>query len=143
MAKPIAHDWIEEVSPEDVRKMIERTFAFLVTDHSFQPPVDTSINTMVIALSYSGANLAIEPLVDRKDCFVETSIVRLDDGSRPEGWKIDSNGEQFMTRLFEAAWDRDVKSSLCKSAPDSPEATLQSLLDAEVTLLQELSLIHI
>jgi|GEM_PF-3896421 len=57
MAKPATYDWVTKVTPEDVRKMIERTFEFLVSDNSFQKPVDCSINTMVIAVSYAGKHL--------------------------------------------------------------------------------------
>jgi hypothetical protein len=137
MAKPGTDDWVNGVTPDDVRKMIERTFAFLVSDHSFREPVDCSINTMVIALSYAGNTLSIEPHVDRRDCFVETCIVRLESGSRPEGWKIDEEGQQFMQRLFEAAWDRDVKRADTKHSSNSPEEKLQSLLDAEVAMLRQ------
>lgn len=137
MSKPNAHDWVNDVTPDDVRKMIERTFAFLVSDHSFQSPIDRSINTMVIGLSYSGNHLAIEPSVDRKDVFVETCVVRLKNGSRPERWKIGDDGDQIMTRLFEAAWDRGYKSPKSNDSPNSPQDTLQSLLDVEVTMLRE------
>ena len=136
MAKAISHDWVDGVDPEEVRKMIERTFAFLVSEFSFRPPEDQSINTMVIALSYSRNHLAIEPLVDRKDRFVEICVVRLNGGERPEGWKIDNKGDQFMTRLFEAAWDRGLKRSDPPSPPTSPQEALQALLDEEVSMLR-------
>ncbi len=117
--------------------MIESTFAFLVKDYSFLPPKDRSISTMVISLSYCGRKIVIEPLVDRKDQFVETCIVQLKDGERPQGWKLDDNDHQFMTRLFEAAWDRGVNRLERKAVPASPREYLQSLLDDEADLLRQ------
>jgi len=137
MAKPKKQVWIGEVSPSDIRKMIDRTFSFLVSDYSFRKPTDISINTLMIGYSYSGHNLAIEPVVDRKDGFVETGIVRLNRGIRPKGWEIDDKGEQFKTRLFVAAWDRKLMRTAPVHLPESPEDMLQSLLDAEVATLRD------
>ncbi|MCP3930375.1 MAG: hypothetical protein GY705_14885 [Bacteroidetes bacterium] len=137
MTKLYPHKWVDGVQPDEVRGMIERTFGFLETSHGFEKPVDRSISTMVIALSYRGQRIAIEPLVDRKDCFVETCIVQLKDGRRPEGWKVDDEGHQFMTRLFEAAWDRGVKHDRDNAKPATPHEQLQSLLDQEVMILRE------
>lgn len=137
MAKLNPHKWVDGVQPDEVRGMIERAFGFLEKEHGFEMPVDRSISTMVIALSYRGQRIAIEPLVDRKDCFVETCIVQLKDGKRPEGWKFDDEGRQFMTRLFEAAWDRGVSSIRDKKTLTSPHEQLQSLLNQEIALLKE------
>lgn len=137
VAKTYPHEWVDGVQPDEVRGMIERTFGFLETEYGFEKPVDRSISTMVIALSYRGQRIAIEPLVDRKDCFVEICIVQLKDGKRPEGWKVDDKGHQFMTRLFEAAWDRGVRRIRAKNVLGSPHEQLQSLLDQEVAMLRE------
>jgi hypothetical protein len=137
VAIPYRDKWVDEVKPEEIRTMLESTFAFLVQDYSFQPPKDLSISTIVISLSYCGRKIAIEPSVDRKDQFVETYIIQLKDGARPQGWKLDDSGHQFMTRLFEAVWDRGVKRHERKTAPASPREYLQSLLDDEAELLRQ------
>lgn len=137
MKTPNRDKWVTEVSPAEIREMIESTFEFLVKDHSFQRPKDHSISTMVISLSYCRNKIAIEPSVDRKDQFIETHIFQLKNGSRPQGWKIDENGHQFMTRLFEAAWDRSVKRQERKIAPATPHEYLQSLLEDEAEMLRQ------
>jgi hypothetical protein len=137
VAIPNRDKWVDEVSPEEIRTMIERTFAFLVREYTFQPPKDSSISTIVISLRYCGRKIAIEPSVDRKDQFVETYIVQLKNGERPQGWKLDDSGHQFMTRLFEAAWDRGVPRHERKAAPASPHEYLQTLLDDEADLLRQ------
>jgi hypothetical protein len=63
--------------------------------------------------------------------------LQLKNGRRPEGWKIDNEGHQFMTRLFEAAWDRGVMRPRDKTVPANPHEQLQSLLDHEVAILKE------
>ena len=137
MAIPSRDRWVDEVSPEEIRAMIERTFAFLVKNYSFQPPKDCSISTMVISQSYCGRNIAIETSVDRKDQFIETYIDQLKDGERPQGWKFDNRGHQFMIRLFEAVRDRGVNRHERKAVPASPREYLQTLLDDEADLLRQ------
>jgi hypothetical protein len=71
-------------------------------------------------------------LVDRKDGAVEVCLVRLEDGTRPNTWKIDSKGQLVMVRLFEACWHRRVPSLHANIPPGTPgRQQVESLLAAE------------
>lgn len=135
-------DWLVGVSVDDALETIGQTFTFLVDDFSFQEPIDCSINSMVVALRYSAFNIAIQPVVDRKDGFVYTNIIRLVEGQCPAGWQIDQQGNQFMVRLFEAtqfkaSWDRGNEWQYRFEPEISPNGYLQVLLEAEAKTLRD------
>lgn len=127
--------WAEALQWSEIPGLVKLEFDFLVSDYSFQPAVDEDLGTIVYTASYQ-ANIAIEPVVDRKDVAVEVCLVQLDRGERPQAWKIDAHGRLVMVRLFEACWHRKVPSPKVASyGLLSPQDQLRTLLRAEATTL--------
>lgn len=128
--------WADVLSSE-IPALIKLEFDFLVSDYSFRPAVEEDLGTISYSASYRAANVAIEPVVDRKDVAVDVCLVRLDRGERPQGWQIDARGRLIMVRLFEACWHRKVPSPrVAPHGPLSPQEQLRALLRAEATTLK-------
>jgi len=130
--------WAETLQWSEIPGLVKLEFDFLVSDYSFQPAVEEDLGTIAYTASYRAANIAVEPVVDRKDVAVEVCLVRLDRGERPQGWQLDAGGRLIMVRLFEACWHRKVPSP--RVAPNgllSPPNQLRALLRAEATTLTD------
>ena len=129
--------WADALQWSEIPGLVKLEFDFLVSDYSFRPPVEEDFATIAYTASYRAANIAIEPLVDRKDVAVEVCLVRLDRGERPQGWQTDARGRLIMVRLFEACWHRKVPSPrVAPHGPLSPQEQLRALLRAEATTLK-------
>lgn len=129
--------WADVLWPE-IPALIRLEFDFLVSDYSFRPAVEEDLGTISYSALYRAANVAVEPVVDRKDVAVEVCLVRLDRGERPQGWQIDPHGRLIMVRLFEACWHRKVPSPRVELDLGllSPQEQLRALLRAEATTLK-------
>jgi hypothetical protein len=124
--------WVEAVESSEIPALIRHAFDFLVPEFGFSLPVADHIGSAVYTFSYRRKNIAIEPLVDRREGDVEVSLVRLENGVRPDTWKIDSKGQLVMVKLFEACWHRKVPSPHASiPANSSGRQQLQLLLAAE------------
>ena len=129
--------WVETVECSEIPTLLRDAFDFLVAEFGFSPPVEDHVGSIVYKLSYRRKNIAIEPVVDRKDTAVEVAIVRLENGVRPDTWKIDSKGQLVMVRLYEACWHRKVPSPRASIPAGSPgREQLESLLAAEKETLR-------
>ncbi|HEU0006617.1 MAG TPA: hypothetical protein VFS12_11555 [Terriglobia bacterium] len=130
--------WADALQWSEIPGLVKLEFDFLVSDYSFHPAVEEDLGTIAYTASYRAANIAIEPVVDRKDVAVEVCLVRLDRGERPQAWKIDARGRLVMVRLFEACWHRKVPSPrVTPNGPLSPHEQLRALLRAEATTLKD------
>lgn len=124
--------WVETVECVEIPALIRDAFDFLVPEFGFAPPIADHIGSIVYKFSYRRKNVAIEPLVDRKDGAVEVCLVLLDNGSGPDTWKIDPRGQLVMVRLFEACWHRKVPSPRATiPAGSTGRVQLELLLAAE------------
>ena len=130
------NEWIRELSREEFVNGIREVFDFLCREFTFsQPRIEQSPLTLI--LSYRAKRIAIEVVVDFRDLAVEVALVRLRNGERPEGWKIDKQGQQFMLRLYEARWARRVPSAKIAIPSDaSPQTTLRLWLESEMVYLR-------
>ena len=130
--------WTEEIDCAEIPPLIRSVFDFLISDFGFASPIANNINSIVYNFSYLHRNIGIEPLVDRKEGVVEVCLVHLEDGIRPKTWKMDSNGQLVMVRLFEACWHRRVPSPHTNIPPGTPgKRQLELLLAAEQETLQK------
>ena len=122
--------WMDKMPSAEFPGAIRQVFDFLCRDYSFHEPMIAQ-TSLSLRLSYRANHVAVEVDVDFRDRAVEVALVWLLDGKRPDGWKIDSSGRQFMIRLFEAAWHRKVSNPRVAIPPDSsPQSILQLQLEA-------------
>ncbi len=122
--------WIAKIPRGDFPRAIQEVFDFLCRDFGFREPV-TEQTSLTLCLSYRAQRVAVEVDVDFRDLAVEVALVWLLDGQRPDGWKVDAQGRQFMIRLFEAEWLRKVPSPrVTIDASASPQVTLRLWLEA-------------
>ncbi len=140
MAKSSRPAWSDSLSLDAIRKRIADTFSFLVAEHGFQPPVGSDISSIVIGLAYYGKRVGIEVTADRKDAFVQTTVVLLDSGLRPKGYRLDSSGRQIAIDIgHEALFHRGYRSpwaALGERGKDAAEEDLQRCLDSEADILR-------
>jgi hypothetical protein len=124
------NSWMREMQPEDFPGAIRDVFDFLCREHGFREPV-VEQTPLTLSLSYLARHVAIDVVVDFRDRVVEVALVSLSDGKRPDGWKIDATGRQFMIRLYEAAWHRKLPNPRVTVPADClPQSALRLWLEA-------------
>lgn len=122
--------WINKMPSADFPRAIREVFDFLCRDFGFGEPVSAQ-TSLTLCLSYRAQWVAVEVAVDFRDRAVEVALVWLLDGQRPDGWAIDSQGRQFMVRIYEAARFRKAPNPRVTVPTDaSPQATLRLWLEA-------------
>ena len=138
MKRKNIESWAESVEYSEIPALVRDSFDFLASEFHFSPPVADHIDSIVYKFSYRGKKVANEPMVDRKDGAVEVCLVRLDDGVRPDVWKIDAKGQLIMVRLYEACWHRKVPSPRANIPAGTPgRQQLELLLAAEEETLRQ------
>lgn len=90
-----------------------KTFAFLVDDHGFAPPlleVDEKINFAFV--TFMGQNLAIECILDEREADIDCKIARVIDGKKITYYAVDDNGVRLREGLFNLLRRRGVREHL-------------------------------
>lgn len=122
--------WMRKMPSGDFPHAIREVFDFLCRDYGFQEPVIKQ-TSLTLCLSYRARKCAVEVMVDFRDLAIEVALVWLLDGQRPVGWQIDSQGRQFMERLYAASRFRKVPNPRVTIPADaSPQSTLRLWLEA-------------
>lgn len=89
------------------------TFAFLVKEHGFRPPlliVDDQIHFAFAV--YEATHIAIECVLDEREQIVECKIARVPDRERRDWYEFNDRGERIRVGLGQLVREKGVRENI-------------------------------